>query len=196
MIDPTNITNFDLNDYQLEETLLWWVCASGKNGRTAAKCLDNLLQDNKIGDSNPFTIIKRIKNLPQEMKKHGIGCFNHKAKTFLQLVNSGLNLRTCSEEDLLKIWGIGLKTARCFIMHSRKDQKLAGLDTHALKFLADLGYDVPKSTPTQKKYEELQKIFLSLTDNPTKLDLEVWNAYSLKNKKAQNKLIEKINVPI
>ena len=117
------------------------------------------------------------------LKKHGVGCYTHKARTIYELVHSGLGLDTCTAEELEKIYGIGMKTSRCFILHSREGAQYAGLDTHILKFLRAEGYDAPKSTPPKKKYLELEKIFLKIAKNkkklPADLDLEVWNAYSI-----------------
>ena len=195
MIDAKNVTNFKLNKYQLEEVILFWVCAAGKNGVTAARCLDNLLQSWKKRTQvltlrpTPFQIVKHIDlvaDLPLEMKKVGIGCYNNKSKTFLALANSNLNLKTCSVGDLEAIPGIGHKTARCFLIHSRENQKYAGLDTHILKFLRDKGHKVPKSTPSGKKYKELEQIFLKYVESSGKsvaeLDLSIWNLYRSKGR--------------
>jgi hypothetical protein len=191
MIDPTKITNYRQSARQLEEMALFWICAAGKNGKTAARCLSNLLNKWKpvaasfIKNPTPFDIIKQINyrgNLAEEMRVHGIGCYNIKARSFLCLVFSLLNLKTCSVEDLEKIPGFGPKTARCFLIHSRKDQPYAGLDTHILKFMRDMGYDVPKSTPTGRKYRQLEAIFLDLAriagKSTAEFDLMIWNAYS------------------
>lgn len=178
MIDPTKITNFDLSSKQLEEVLLFWICAAGKNAITSAKALDRFLQGN-----SPFKhILKNKKDLALKLKKCGIGCYNLKAKSFLSLAESGLDLRTCSVDDLEKIPGIGRKTARCFLIHSRRNLKHAGLDTHILKFLHDSGYpNVPKSTPTsQKQYLKWESIFLKLVPkgySVAEFDLEIWNKY-------------------
>lgn len=120
------------------------------------------------------------------MKSHGIGCYNAKAKTFLCLVRKDFNLKTCTLEDLESIPGIGPKTARCFLIHSRPNQQYAGLDTHVLKFLRDKGHEVPKATPTGKKYVELEKIFLKYVAESgmsvADFDLLIWNDY--RNRKA------------
>ena len=128
-------------------------------------------------------------DLAQTLKYYGIGCYNSKARTFYELAvakfKGELDLRTCSASDLEKIHGIGPKTARCFILHSRKNAQVAGLDTHMLKHLKSLGYDVPKSTPTGKKYLELEKVVLSLAKRakmtPASYDLHIWNKYSVKS---------------
>jgi len=96
-----------------------------------------------------------------------------------------LNLRTCTLEDLLKIHGVGNKTARFFLLHTRAGCEYAVLDTHILKWMRNRGEDVPKSTPTNSKvYRELEKRFRylsrlahpSLTD--AQIDLLIWSEQS------------------
>lgn len=195
MIDPTNITNYNLSYHGLEEHILFWVCAAGKNGKTAARCLDNLLNAWRPFSSlyepnpSPFRIIRDIdlasddylvSGIPEQLRRHGIGCYNNKAKTFQALVYSNIDLHTCSLDDLEAIHGIGPKTARCFLMHSRKGARVAGLDRHVLRFLREKGIDAPEATPTGKKYKVLEKEFLRLCDEagkePAVYDLEIWNS--------------------
>lgn len=185
MIDPTNITRFENTKEELEEVLLFWVLAAGKNAITASRCLENLLSYiNCSKKIEPFNSIKKIgiNDLPILMKKNGIGCYNNKSKTFWELANSNLNLRTCSAEDLEKIYGIGMKTSRCFIIHSRKNAEYAGLDVHILHFLRDKGYNVPSHTPTKKSYLEIEKIFLDIAKQSkmsvAEYDLMIWREYS------------------
>ena len=89
-------------------------------------------------------------------------------------------------EDLEKIHGVGMKTSRCFILHSRKDAQYAGLDTHMLKFLRSKGIDAPMSTPSSKKqYLTLEKYVLYYAQlakrSPADFDLEIWRQYSVKS---------------
>lgn len=194
MIDPEKVTNYYQTDTQLEEFILFWVCAAGKNGRTAARCLDKMLTEHAAFYQNntPFKWILNahaLYDLPKTLKHYGIGCYNSKAKTFYGLAlakfKGELDLRNCSASDLEKIHGIGPKTARCFILHSRKNAQVAGLDTHILKHLRSLGYDVPKSTPIGKKYLTFEKIVLSLAKEagmtPAEYDLHIWNKYSVQS---------------
>jgi thermostable 8-oxoguanine DNA glycosylase len=194
MIDPENVTNYNQTDKELEEFILFWVCAAGKNGRTAARCLDKMLTEHaaRYQNNTPFAWILHahaLYNLPQVLKHYGIGCYNNKARSFHELAvakfKGELDLRTCSASDLEKIHGIGPKTARCFILHSRKNAQVAGLDTHILKHLRSLGYDVPKSTPIGKKYLTFEKIVLSLAKEagmtPAEYDLHIWNKYSVQS---------------
>ena len=181
MINPSKITNFNATDNELEEVLLFWVLVAGKTAIHIAKALDGLLGE-LIGDT-PFDKIRWAGTaLPGLLHWHGIGCFNNKSKALLELAHSGLNLWTCSVEDLEKIYGIGPKTARCFLIHSRPDANCAGLDTHILKFLGMHGHAVPKTTPPPKKYRELEQIFLGYVRESGKsvaeFDLEIWNSYA------------------
>lgn len=190
MVNPKKITNFRLGKAGLEEVLLFWVTAAGKNALTSARCLNNLLNSwrpraAKVKrNPTPFEIVRYISqagNLPMELKNNGIGCYNHKSKTFLSLAWSYMDLRTCTLEQLEAIPGIGPKTARCFLIHSRPNQPYAGLDTHVLKFLRDKGHDAPKSTPTGRKYRKLETIFLEYVLKSGKtvaeFDLDVWLKY-------------------
>jgi thermostable 8-oxoguanine DNA glycosylase len=188
MIDPVSITKFDNTKEQLEEVLLFWVCAAGKNAITASNSLENFMitihKMNSINLYNPFYCIRKFsqKEISLLLKSHGIGCYNNKSKTFFELANSNLDLFKCSTEDLEKIYGIGMKTSRCFVIHSRKNAKCAGLDIHVLNFLKDKGYNVPNHTPTKKKYLEIEKIFIKLVEDSqmsvAEYDLMVWKKYS------------------
>ncbi len=185
MINPNNITNYNLTDYGLQEILIFWICVAGKTASVIARAVDKLLTD--LEGDIPFEKIKRFgqKSLPKKLKECGIGCYTLKAKAIWALVNSNMDLRTCTLEDLEKIPGIGRKTSRCFVMHSRPDANCAGLDVHILKFLRDKGHNVPTSTPGSKKmYEELEKLFIKYAKKSGKpiadFDLEVWKNYAYK----------------
>ena len=195
MIDPSNITNYNLTDAELEEHILFWVAAAGKNGRTAARRLEVFLTMITYNGMSPFEAIRNqhdnnndhvYDTIPELMKLAGMGCYTHKSRTFIELALANLDLRTCTIEDLEKIYGIGSKTARCFILHSRKGARLSGLDTHMLKHLKEVGIeDVPKSTPSsKKKYMMLEQEVLRLVDeagmSPADYDLKIWNKYSTK----------------
>jgi thermostable 8-oxoguanine DNA glycosylase len=194
MIDPSKITVSKATDYELEELILFWICAAGKNGRTAARCLEHLMEDIEGPRWGPMQSVFRAtqtRNLPFLLKDNGIGCYMSKARSFLELAlaigSQELNLRTCTTDDLEKIHGIGMKTARCFIIHSRPGARHAGLDTHILKQLRAEGIsNVPKSTPGSKKeYERLEREVLKLADkaglSPADYDLMIWNKYSIKS---------------
>ena len=185
LVDPDNITRFGMSKSELELFLLFWVCAAGKKAKTAAANLARMLKRGCeiFGVNGPFDIISAFgEDLPLTMREFGIGCYNNKSRTMLELAARGFDLSSCSVSDLESVKGIGPKTARCFLIHSRRNVRHAGLDTHCLKYMRDNGVDVPKSTPSGKKYLELERIFLHMADRSGKtlaeFDLEIWRRYS------------------
>ena len=185
LVDPNNITKFDMSHDELELLLLFWICAAGKKAVVAARNLSALLA--RGGDcfdlESPLAIVRAFgDDLALQMKARGIGCYNNKSRSMLELAASGIDLKSCSVSDLESVKGIGPKTARCFLMHSRRGVRFAGLDTHALKYMREQGLDVPKSTPSGRKYLELEAKFLELADRSGKtlaeFDLDIWRRYS------------------
>lgn len=184
-LNPIQITNHNCSVDELELHILFWICAAGKKGPTSAKSLGNMLSDWSGSFTSPFSIVKRIERhavLADQLKKFGIGCNNDKAGYFRNIIAANLDLRTCSVEDLESVKGIGPKTSRCFLLHSRPDQQVAGLDRHMLRFLKSKGHDVPEQTPSEKTYKKLQKLVLNYVSEskmtPEAFDLMVWREYS------------------
>lgn len=194
LVDPDNITNFKCSDEELQLLLLFWISAAGKKATTSAKNLEKLMKlgQEKFKTTEPFEIIRKFNScLPEVLKSVGFGCFNNKAKSMLDLAYADIDLKNCSVIELEKIIGIGPKTSRCFLLHSREGCRFAGLDTHVLKYMKDQGIDVPKSTPTGKKYLELERKFLELAGKSGKsiadFDLDIWKKYSKKESKFANR---------
>lgn len=187
MVDPVNFTNYNRTDAELEETLLFSICVAGKNAMSTARAIEKFLSrvHTKRAGFYPFKHLREYSQaeIVQSLWSAGIGCQTIKGRGIYELVNSGLDLRTCTEDDLDAIYGIGLKTATLFLMHTRKGYRAACLDVHILRHLKKLGYDVPKTTPgSKKKYKEIQTIFLKLADEakmlPADYDLALWREYS------------------
>lgn len=185
MIDPIHITDYERGEDSLEELLLFCIAVAGKNATMTANSLEKLLKHGRKNwkDGQPFEVIRaasKTDKLAEAMKSVGFGCYNLKSKGFMQAAKSGLNLKKCSVEDLENLYGVGMKTARFFILHTRKNARVACLDTHVLKWLSYYtGYSVPDTTPSRKKYLELEKVFLKIADvmniSPADLDLKIWN---------------------
>lgn len=191
MINPTKITNFDLDEHGLQENLLFWIAVAGKTARVIAQRLDVVLTKSRCylpikqrEGASPFQVVRRVgRRLGPILRDNGIGCWNLKAQGMLYAAKSGLDLSSCSVDDLESIPGVGMKTSRCFTMHTRRDARCAGLDVHILKYMREQGLEVPIQTPgSKKKYLELEKRFLELADAAGKpvaeFDLEIWNQYS------------------
>lgn len=190
MVDPDNITKFDRTQEELQEVLLFWILAAGKNAKNASAGLEKFLEHGRdvFGKVTPFEIVKRFgSELASVLRSHGLGCYNNKSKSMLDLVHRNIDLSKCSLDELESVRGIGPKTARCFLIHSRPGCRYAGIDTHVLKFMRDQGISVPKSTPTGKRYLEIERKFLEIVDRSGKtvadFDLEIWKRYSKASKK-------------
>ncbi len=184
MVDPSDVTNFKRTQSELEEFLLFCIVVAGKTAIIQAKKLNEFLT-NDIS-LTPFQLIKqqiKRKILLDKIKEVKLGQYSRLERAFTQVIN--LDVFTCTVAELEGIIGIGPKTARFFILHSRANQKLAVLDTHILKWLRDeLKLDTPKSTPNSKQYLILEQEFLNHCKkhkiSPATLDLEIWNKYSTK----------------
>lgn len=197
MIDPSKITAYDETIPQLQEKILFWVLAAGKNANQAARALSRFLFDYQTWPQ-PFEAIRYLSGLEEGWKESkyigkltaalhlsGVGCFKSKARAFYELASTqpAIDLRTCGVSDLISIHGIGPKTSRAFILHSRRDARVACLDVHLMRYLAEHGVAGIKSyvTPSSvKSYERIEKEFLRLADasgkSPAQFDLEIWNA--------------------
>lgn len=201
MVNPNKITNYKLSTSALQEHAIFWLLVAGKTAKVISKRMKlvfNHLQELWIRDHKhahqipvfPFDLIRDLASrrrgsdwLAIILKQYGIGCHGVKAKGMIQLARAAINLRKCPPEALEAICGIGMKTARCFILHSRRNAQCSGLDTHLLHLLRDLGFDVPRSTPgSRKKYLDIEHLFLEIvsrtTKTPAELDLLIWRVYS------------------
>lgn len=193
MIDPFKITNFNRTEAELEEFLLFCICVAGKGAEQQAKKLSEFLfASTVIGTMTPFEWINHLNKLGTWMLNHPLTrCLQiHKLGQYTRLQHAFTevaklkNLNNISVEELENIKGIGPKTARFFVMHSRPNQQFAVLDTHILKYLKSHGIAAPKSTPTKNKYLQLEQIFLDIVKKSGKsvaeFDLEVWSSYAKK----------------
>jgi len=140
MIDPFNITNYAMTQHQLEEFLLAAMAVAGKSARTMFPKVDEFIYKypNIKDGMTPFEVLRDMvaKNiLEQELKRVKMGKYNVLIKGYTDISKSNLDVFKCSLNDLEKISGIGMKTSRFFLLHTRENQDIAVLDTHILKYL-------------------------------------------------------------
>jgi len=191
MITPTTITNYNRTEAELEEFLMFAILVAGKGAEQQAKKLDAFLKTAKTlglpSDTTPFDFLEYIDKgfwLWNIMKLHKLGQYNRIGHAFKEILKFKGKLKKVTIEQLESISGIGSKTARFFILHSRPDAKVAVLDTHILKYLRDMGHNVPKATPAKNKYKAIEDIFISIADglkmSIADLDLQVWKNYAKK----------------
>jgi endonuclease III len=170
--------------YKLEYKILFSLVVAGKSAKFAEAVMGRLFAaypPDAVPCVTPFEAIRRMiaTNFVQSrLRGARSGNYGKLEKAFKALVEADFDLRLCTHQDLEKIPGIGPKTSRFFILWTRPDAQVAALDTHILKWMNYLGHTTIKSTPTGKKYEELEKWFLveaALRNiKPAKLDYMVW----------------------
>jgi hypothetical protein len=152
MIDPSNVTNPARTPAELEEFLLFCVVVAGKNADQQARKLERFL-----GGRRPFAFIRecdREGGLGARLRETRLGKYSLLARSFRELSRSGADLATCTWEELTRFPGIGIKTAKFFILHSRAKEMHGVLDTHVLGWMREhwapagrRGTAVPRHSP-------------------------------------------------
>jgi endonuclease III len=182
-ITPTEITNHNRSESELQSFWLFAAFCAGKNSDYAAACLTRLL--NKCGDLTPFEYLSSLgeTNVHNALVAARIGQYSRLTRFIMESVK--LDLRTATLADLMGVFGVGPKTARFFLVHSRHDTEHAILDTHILKYLRSHGVETGSQTPTSMAtYLKLEKIFLSIARaefpnmSIAAIDLLLWMKYS------------------
>ncbi|MFY9925897.1 MAG: helix-hairpin-helix domain-containing protein [Opitutaceae bacterium] len=135
MIDPNNVTNPSRTPAELEEFLLFCVVVAGKNADQQAAKLERFL-----GGRKPFAHVRasdRKGQLDRRLRRVRLGKYGLLGKSFRELARSGPDLASCSWEDLARFPGIGIKTAKFFVLHSRPNEMHGVLDTHVLGWMRE-----------------------------------------------------------
>ena len=193
MIDPKKVTDYNRNQWQLQEFLIYCICVAGKRSEIESPKVRKFCMDARFGfNLLPFELIRKLlgvasveaDGLKQHLKKYKISPYTQRYNSFKDVVTLlPDDLSEVTIDDLQKVRGISTKTSRFFLTHSREDFDEPVLDTHILRFLKDEGHDVPDSTPQNPNvYAKIAKIFSSIAQaqkkSVTDLDLEVWTKYS------------------
>ena len=192
-VDPNKVTDFNRSESDLELFLLFCIVVAGKTAKTQAKLLEGFLTNlrdiskaltGKTGQS-PFKLIYNadsIGALRDELIRSRLGQFNRLEKSFRKTHDFLGKMKTITREELETIPGIGPKTSRFYLLHSRPNQRMAVLDTHILHYMRDNGLTTLTITPDKKKYGPVEEAFLnhakSINKTIADLDLEIWKKYS------------------
>jgi len=174
--------------YEKEYFLIFSIIVAGRNAKMAVEKAWRLLEFT-WGEETPFDLIKHYidhNTLTQKLKSLKIGQYTRIEKALKDIIN--LNVETCSLEDLLACHGVGNKTARFFLLNTRKDAEYAVLDTHVLKWLNSLfgnWMNVPKSTPTSGsryalwEYKAIQAMKKEYPERTlAQADFEIWKTFA------------------
>ena len=135
MIDPSNVTNAARTAAELEEFLLFCIVVAGKNADQQAAKLERFL-----GGRPPFAFVRacaRDATLGARLREARLGKYALLDRSFRALARSGVDLRTCPWGDLTRFPGIGIKTAKFFVLHSRPGEMHGVLDTHVLGWMRE-----------------------------------------------------------
>ena len=168
---------FNRTDAELEGFFLFCICVAGKNADRTVKAINRLFKPTQ----RPTYFLRRLcktKKLHGKLKEQGFGQYSRIEGAIHQWLDSKLNLRTCTIEELEQIHGIGPKTARMFVSLTRPKTNVAILDVHILRWLRSKGIDAPAQTPTGKRYLALETKYLALAKkehrDPITMDYEIW----------------------
>lgn len=182
MIDPTRITNFNRSDRELELFWLFCLMVAGKNADQMARKLTALC----AGVPDDWRLFEWLiaMDLPLLLREHKIGQYTRIERAIRE--SARLDLRDCTVADLEAVYGVGPKTARFFLLHSRPGVEVAVLDTHILRWIREKTYfPAPQSTPPKgNKYSYWESIALSLMRSQfprmayADADLLIWSQMS------------------
>lgn len=185
MITPNSITNYNRTEAELEEFLLFAILVAGKSAEQQAKKLEQFLAGCPYSKYTPFQYLEyliKTSTLTGEMMRLKLGQYKRLTFAFIGILKFKDRLKEVTIEELESVYGVGCKTARFFVLHSRPAAKVAVLDTHILKWMKALGHNVPKATPTKRNYSIIEKIFLTIAEakgmSVAELDLQIWKSYA------------------
>lgn len=181
--EETEKRSFDL--YEIQARLIYSVIVAGKSAKFANSVITKWIFLNVHPDELPFDALRRLVQkgtVENSFREAKTGNYGKLRKFAEQIIKADLDLMTCTPDQLEKVSGIGPKTSRFFIMWIRPEEHYAALDVHILRWMARQGYEVPRSTPSRKKYALIEKQFLKEAEKrgktPRELDLEIWEAGS------------------
>lgn len=207
-IDPKNITNYNRTPLELQLFFMFCIFVANKPSNITARKVNNMflprydnafslkvLEENPLihdgGLHAPFAVIHimiKFKLVEEWLQHWKVGQYHRFTKTMHDINNTFVlgqeHLDTITLENLMKITGMGMKSARFFLVHSRWDQPHAILDVHVLKWLKQIyGTDlVPKKTPSNPKdYKLLEGLFLGecvkWKRGPAEMDTFIWKYF-------------------
>lgn len=189
MIDPSDVTNYDRSLAELQEYWLFSVVVAGKTATVQAKALERFLTTDipdELKDATPFEKIQWMVDtnvLLQRIKDSRLGQFTRLERVFKDSLQ--FDMKTVTTDQLETIPGVGAKTSRFYVLHTRKGARVAALDTHMIRHMRDLGLTTQKGTPPAgPTYKKLEEQFIKLADQAkmtvADFDMMIWNKYARK----------------
>ena len=190
LVDPWSITDHHRSDGGLEAFFLFCTAVANK----AAPVISGKLQMFLDGSGLAGTPFEQVRNMLGEgtlydhLKRVRMGKYGILVRGWQHVTELPVDfLRKAGVDDLEKVPGVGPKTARFFLVHSREYAEHAVIDTHMLKFLRDAGEaGVPTGNfPGAGNYAYLESLVLGhvrrLGLTPADFDLQAWSWYAKGN---------------
>lgn len=188
MVNPFDITKFDRTYAELQEFLLFCIMVAGHNSMTTKAALERLMDETVCFVQYGNLIFSELNKLDDDTlvevltdARTGKYCLLSKAIRYVGKHYSYVPLDSLSIGELVEIPGVGPKTARFFVLHSRPNARVAVLDVHVLRWLKEQGYlYVRTQTPqAESTYKRIEGYFLEEADKrglePYKLDTLIWS---------------------
>lgn len=205
-IDPLNITNYNRTPIELQLFFLFCIFVANKPSDVTAKKVNNMflprydnafnlrvLEENPLihdeGIHSPFAVIHimvKFKLVRKWLEHWKVGQYARFTRAIHDVHETFLlgtaHLDTITLDNLMKITGMGMKSARFFLVHSRWDQPHAILDVHVLKWLNQVYGTSHKKTPSNPQdYKLLEGLFLGecvkWKKGPAEMDTFIWQYY-------------------
>lgn len=180
-MDIDQDTRFNRNDAELQAFLLLSICVAGKTAFVQERKLRDFLKPAIDIGREPFNwvrILDAADLLEKELRAIKMGQYRRILPAFRGVAQC--DPRTVTLDELEAVKGIGPKTSRFFLIHSRQGLNLAVLDTHILAWLREQGVEAPLATPSGRAYKDLEQTFLDFAaqrgQTPADLDKEIWEA--------------------
>lgn len=182
MIDPTTLIKPSSTTREKQIFLLFCIFVAGRNTDMASNKLSSFLS-RCPKDKLPFDYIREnIVDLHNILVANRVGQYNRIETAIKGAIR--LDVESCTLEELLDVFGIGMKTAKFFLLYSR-GEKHAVLDVHILNWMRNYFDDAPKQTPPPDQYRKWEARFFYLIKTEfgedidlTKIDLLIWSKES------------------
>ena len=193
--DPDKVTNFARTPAEHQEFLMFGAAVAGKDARFTSKQLGRAwsslrYQETKrrtqarmraephihprqhferaaaeVKQLSPYELVRSARNLEGTLHRAGATPHTLRAKTFRALAQRDLAPEKADFETLASVPGVGSKTAKFYLTHSRAGERHAVLDTHLLGWMRDHGVRAPRHTPgSPTQYRKLEQQYLALAD--------------------------------
>jgi len=187
MIDVTDIKNYERTEEELQIFWLFCIFTAGRHADFAARVLEKFLRIKPEG-MTPFAWLEELDKanaIHTTLKANRVGQYHRIQRAIKESLS--LDLATATVDELQKVFGVGPKTARMFILYTRRYAEVAVLDVHILRWLREeIGFSgFPKSTPqSRNNYETIEAIFIELAKEKfpgisiADVDLLLWSRMS------------------